>query len=155
MLEVRALSPDEWEITKELRLASLLDAPEAFGGTYNDSSQRDEASWRAWPTSGQSFAAWVGGEPVGLACWYPETEDPKVAHLIAMWVAPKVRGTAAAGALIDAVAQRARQAGNAILELVVYQTNPAARRAYAKYGFTEVGQSEKWPDGILMRFDLS
>jgi GNAT superfamily N-acetyltransferase len=92
---------------------------------------------------------------VGLACWVPQSDDPKVGHLIAMWVAPAARGTGAAAALIDAVAQWAKAADNAFLELVVYRTNPAARRAYAKAGFADLGPSEEWPKGNLMRLALS
>ena len=154
MVEVRALGPDDWETTRSLRLAALLDAPEAFGGSYEESSQRAEADWRDWPAGGQVFAAWIGDEPAGMACWYPDKENPKAGQLVAMWVARAARGTGAAGALIEAVVQRARAADNAVLELVVCRTNAAAHRAYLKSGFVETGPSDRWPDCIVMRRDL-
>jgi GNAT superfamily N-acetyltransferase len=155
MLDVRALGPDDWMITKELRLAALLDAPHAFGGTYEDTLKRDDESWRSWPAGGQAFAAWVDGEPAGMACWIPRQDEPKVGDLIAMWVAPTARGTGTAAALIEAVAQHARQEGNASLELVVYKSNPAAKRAYTKFGFTDQGDSPRWPDAHAMALDLT
>jgi GNAT superfamily N-acetyltransferase len=154
MLDVRALSPDEWAITRDLRLAALLDAPQAFGGTYEDSAKRDEASWRSWPSGGQVFAAWLDGQPAGMACWVPRADEPKVGDLIAMWVAPRARGTKTAAALIDAVARCAREAGNLSLELVVYKSNPAAKRAYTKNGFADLGDSAKWPEANAMRLNI-
>src|SRR5689334_8540695 len=68
MVDVEPLRPDDWKTTRDLRLRALLDAPEAFGGTYADSAARDEASWRAWPRNGQPFAAYRDGEPVGMVC---------------------------------------------------------------------------------------
>ena len=59
---------------------------------------------------------------------------------------PSARGTGTAAALIEAVAQHARQVGNATLELVVYKSNPAAKRAYTKFGFADQGDSVRWPD---------
>src|SRR5262245_56286062 len=154
MLNVAALTPDDWQITKALRLAALLAAPEAFGGTYEDSSKRDEAGWRTWPTSGQPFAAYLDGEPVGMACAYPDPAREKVTLLIGMWVAPKARGTQVASGLIDAVVQWARQRDSDTLALVVYETNVAARKAYAKYGFEEAGMSTEWEHTVVMRLAL-
>jgi ribosomal protein S18 acetylase RimI-like enzyme len=155
MLEVRALSPDDWKTTREIRLAALLDAPQAFGGSYEETASRDEQAWREWPSNGQAYGAWLDGEPIGMAAWVQKSEDPEVGSLIAMWVSPAARGSGAAGELIDAVARHARGADNQVLELVVYKTNPAAQRAYRKYGFVDLGESERWPNGLVMRFDLS
>ncbi len=155
MLDVRALKPDDWQTTRSLRLAALLDAPGAFGGSYEETSQRSEQEWREWPANGQAYAVWRDSDPVGMACWVQKREDTTVGHLIAMWVAPQARGSGAAGVLIDAIAQHARGQRNSFLELAVYKSNPAAQRAYLKCGFADLGQSEQWPDALVMRLDLS
>lgn len=154
MVTVRPLEPDDWKITRELRLRALLDAPEAFGGTYEETAKRDEESWRAWPSNGQAFAAWLDGEPAGMACGWLDPQQPGVTALIAMWVAPQARGGQATPLLIDAVIDWARAQGSAAVELVVYDTNQRARRAYEKYGFRVTGPSAQWA-GQIMRFGLS
>lgn len=135
MVTVEPLRPDDWKITRDLRLRALLDAPEAFGGTYEEAAKRDEAGWRAWPSNGQPFAAYEGGDAVGLVCAWHDPENPSVTTLIGMWVAPPARGGQAAAKLIDAVVAWARARGSEAVELNVYDTNPRAGRAYEKYGF--------------------
>src|SRR5882672_11341225 len=110
MIEIRALYADDWAVTKALRLAALLDSPEAFGGSYEESVRRSEEQWRAWPVDGQVFAAVLNGEPVGMGCgWRPP--EASSTNLIGMWIAPAARGTGLAALLIDAVAEWARDNG--------------------------------------------
>jgi|RhiMethySRZTD1v2_1073278.scaffolds.fasta_scaffold752493_2 GNAT superfamily N-acetyltransferase len=153
MVDVKPLWPDDWETTRKIRLRALLDAPEAFGGTYEETAKRDEASWRSWPSNGQAFAAYRDGEPVGMACGWLNPDDPDVTNLIGMWVAPDARGTETSARLIDAVVGWAGQRGSAAVELVVYETNARARRAYEKYGFTVDRPSHEWR-GQVMRLAL-
>jgi len=154
MIEIRALHADDWAVTKALRLAALLDSPEAFGGSYEESVHRSEEQWRAWPTDGQVFAAVMDGEPVGMGCgWQPHGASST--QLIGMWIAPAARGTGLAVRLIDAVAAWARDNGADDLELVVYETNPRAYRAYLKYGFVHVGPNAQYPGGVDMRLPLA
>lgn len=60
-------------------------------------------------------------------------------QLLGMWVAPEARGTGAADAIVDAVAQRAA-AENKPLWLCVYVDNPRAKRFYERYGFVADGE---------------
>jgi RimJ/RimL family protein N-acetyltransferase len=154
MVKVEPLRADDWETTRGLRLRALLDAPEAFGGTYEETAKREEAHWRTWPRNGQAFAAWREGEPVGMACGWLDPETPGITALIGMWVAPEARGGEVATRLIDAVVDWARGNGSKAVELVVYDTNHRARRAYEKYGFTAEGPSAQWA-GEVMRLALS
>ncbi|HCT81256.1 MAG TPA: GNAT family N-acetyltransferase [Micromonosporaceae bacterium] len=155
MVRVEALGPDDWETTRDLRLAALLNAPEAFGGTYEETAKRTEADWRAWPKNGQVFAARIDDEPVGMACGWQDPEKPDVTALIGMWVAPKARGGSVAKALIDAVAQWARERDSQAIELTVYESNVAGRRAYLKHGFADTGPSLEYANALNMRLDLS
>ncbi len=152
MVNVEPLGPDDWKTKRDLRLRALLDAPEAFGGTYEDSAKREEDDWRAWPRNGQPFAAYRDGEPVGMVCAWLDPENPGVTTLIGMWVAPAARGTDAATRLIDAVADWGRARGSRAIELNVYDTNPRAQRAYEKYGFR---RTDSGTGCVPMRLDLS
>ncbi|WP_117212115.1 GNAT family N-acetyltransferase [Allorhizocola rhizosphaerae] len=153
MVEVRPLGPDDWQTVRELRLAALLDAPEAFGGTYEQSLERTEEEWRAWPANGQPFAAYLGDKPVGMAAAI--AKSPQTTILISMWVSPEARGTGTSRALIDAVTQWARDRGSETVELDVYESNEPAYRSYLKVGFTPVGPCPEHPRAILMTLPLS
>lgn len=153
MLDIKTLTPDDWTLTRQLRLASLLDAPEAFGGTYEATAQRTQEQWRDWPTGGQPFAAFLDGSPVGIACGVP-SPDAERDYLISMWVEPAARGHKVGAALIDAVAAWARERGRRILELDVYETNQPAYRAYLRAGFTVVGPCADHPGAVTMHLPL-
>lgn len=154
MLDIKALTSDDWALTRQLRLAALLEAPYAFGGTYEATAQRTEEQWRDWPTAGQPFAAFLDGHPVGMACGVP-SDDPKRDYLISMWVDPGARGHKVGAALIEAVTGWARDRGREILELDVYETNQPAYRSYLKAGFTVIGPCPDHPGALTMHLPLA
>lgn len=154
MVEIKPLSPDDWRLTRQLRLDALLDAPFAFGGTYEATAARTEAQWREWPAGGQPFAAFLDGRPVGIVCGVP-SRDARIDLLISMWVEQEARGSKVAPALIDAVAQWALQRGRDILELDVYESNEPAHRAYLKAGFTVIGPCAEHPGALTMHLPLT
>lgn len=152
--EVRALGPDEWRILRELRLAALLDAPEAFGGSYEQSLTRTEQEWRAWPGRGVPFAAFIGAEPVGIVAAVPVPTDLATVHLIAMWVAPAARGTGIAEALVQAVVDWAVGRGCLSVLLDVVVDNERAIRLYQRVGFAFTDEPPSLDHTLPMRRPL-
>jgi len=148
---VRVLAPDDWELLRSLRLEALRESPSAFYSTYADTLTRTEAEWRAWPTGGAAFAAWLAGDPVGLVAVVRRTDDPEHSELIAMWVAPDARGSGAADALVRAVLGWAAESGCVAVHLEVVPGNLRARRLYARLGFVEVSEPTLVEGGIAMR----
>jgi len=80
-------------------------------------------------------------------------EDPGLAGLNAMWVAPAARGTGAAQLLCDACAAWASEHGCEELIVGLFSGNVRARRAYEAAGFVLV-EDRTWtrPDGAT--FDV-
>ena len=150
-LVVRMLVPDEWEALRDVRLAALLDAPDAYYATYDSTVERTEAEWRAWPGRGVCFLAWLGGQPIGMVGVAPTPTDPTRADLFAMWVAPAVRGTGAADALITAALDWAHEHGCHSVDLEVAPGNVRAERAYRRHGFATTGESTTVAGGLAMR----
>jgi ribosomal protein S18 acetylase RimI-like enzyme len=151
---IRALSPADWELKRQLRLEALRESPGAFLSTYAQALERTDEQWRSWP-AGAVFAAFLGAEPVGLACGGQSDDQPGVTVLFSMWVAPSARGHRIAGRLIDAVTARAREQGSQRVRLDVFKTNDSAYRAYVGHGFTLDIQPSQTSGCVAMRLDLN
>ena len=97
------LSPAMWELYRDLRLSSLLDSPDAFGGTHALEAARPVEVWQsrlaAAATSGLDLPllARVGELPAGL-CWAKrDAAYLSVVNVYQMWVAPECRGVGTGG----------------------------------------------------------
>nr|WP_281360647.1 GNAT family N-acetyltransferase [Curtobacterium albidum] len=165
-IALRRVTADDWATWRPVRLAALTDAPEAFGSRLADWQDAPEDRWRgrlSLPGAVDLLAVEhdrspeqapertpepAPGRPVGMATGVPSAEDPAVAELISMWVAPEARGRGLARTLIDAVARAMAEHGAARLELSVMPDNHRARRIYERAGFTLTDTpGDELPDG--------
>lgn len=134
---IRHTTEEDWEMLKAMRLASLLDAPTAFGvshataAAHSDSQWRDRASGRG---QAQYLLAFIDDAPVGMVGGVvsPTSEF----NLIAMWIKPAHRGTAAATRLVDSIKTHAVSQGHARVVLDVAPDNARAAAFYRKQGFS-------------------
>jgi ribosomal protein S18 acetylase RimI-like enzyme len=133
---IRRTKEEDWESLKAIRLAALIDAPMAFGVshatalTYTDSQWRERAAGR-----GQALfiLAFSNNTVVGIVgCVLSSCSE---FNLIAMWVAPPLRGTAAAAKLVGAVKAEAVLQGHSRIVLDVAPSNLRAVSFYQKEGF--------------------
>ena len=137
---VRLLTPGDWSIFREVRLAALLEAPYAFGSTYGREVEASEESWRARLVDRAQFVAELDGEVVGTAGGV--REDDVHAQLVSMWVAPRARGKGAGDRLMNAVDEWAREGGFEALLLWVTEGNPRAEALYMRWGYTRTGANK-------------
>ncbi|MEO8899535.1 MAG: GNAT family N-acetyltransferase [Candidatus Dormibacter sp.] len=135
---VHRASPDEWRVYRQVRLATLREAPSAFWTTLADATLVTEEVWRRWLTVGGCFVAVIDGTPVGLAAGFREEDG--TAELISMWVDPSWRGRGVAGQLVTAVTEWAARDGFATVHLWVAVGNDAAERLYARHQFARSGR---------------
>ena len=143
-VRVVRLRPDDWQEFRDVRLASLADAPGAFGSRHADWVEVDEARWRSRLVDVPlTVVARVDGAPVGVVCGAPG--DGEV-ELISMWVAPDHRGTGLARRLIDAVVAWATVRGRGTV-LMVREDNAPAIEAYRRAGFVDQGVPVDWTTG--------
>lgn len=143
-VEVVRIGPDDWLELRTVRLASLRDAPDAFGSRYADWVDASEERWRARLTDvAFTVVARLDGQPVGVTSG--SRADDSV-ELISMWVAPGQRGSGLGGRLIEEVVAWARALGLPTC-LTVRGDNGAAMRAYARAGFVDHGVPEDRPSG--------
>lgn len=141
-LTVRRVRSDEALPLREIRLASLLDAPEAFTTTHAEMVDRPMAFWAdrvATNSAGDTTAGFIAeldGTWIGMVVGHhPDPDDPQV-ELVSMWVAPHARGTGAGQALVEAVIAWARDLGAPSVGLWVVRGNDPAVRLYERCGFT-------------------
>jgi GNAT superfamily N-acetyltransferase len=146
--EIVRVDADDWSEFREVRLASLADAPDAFGSTYADWVDAAEERWRARLTGVPlTLVARRDGRPVGVVSGSPASlEDADAVELISMWVAPAERGTGLARLLIDGVVGWAT-AQDLPTFLMVRVGNDRARAAYERAGFVSTGVPADHPVG--------
>jgi ribosomal protein S18 acetylase RimI-like enzyme len=141
--EIVRIGPDDWREFRDVRLASLGDAPAAFGATYADWVDATEERWRQRLTDVPfTVVARSDTGPVGVASGVEAGDD---VELISMWVSADHRGSGLAGRLIGEVVGWGRSRGGRTF-LMVRDDNPGAIRAYTRAGFVDLGIPEGWPD---------
>ena len=149
MVLVRETVAQDWQALRDIRLAALQDAPDAFASTYAEQAAFTEADWQDRISRGGTFLAYVpevsASEPAGLAGGFLRPERPGTVALISMFVRPQARGRKVGEALIAAVAEwgRARQATT--MDLWVTATNSPARLLYERCGFALTGERQPLP----------
>ncbi|NML63519.1 GNAT family N-acetyltransferase [Massilia sp. RP-1-19] len=135
-MAIRPTTEEDWEVLREIRLASLADAPRAFGVTYATAAANSEAQWRdraAGRGPGRFVLAFVDGIAVGMAG--AVVSSAAEFNLIAMWVRPEYRGAGVACALVEAVTASAITRGYSRVVLDVSPANERAAAFYRKLGF--------------------
>ena len=163
--KVRPFAPHEWTTYKDLRLRALADSPDAFGSTLAAEQDRSDAVWSSRLASGAGsgldlpLMAEVDGKPVGLAWARIDRDDPGLAYLYQMWVAPDHRRLGLGQMLLDGVVAWAKAKNASYLDLGVTDRDSPAMRLYRRAGFVPVGQPEPLRPGsdllgLSMRLDL-
>ena len=134
---------------RDVRLAALQEAPDAFGSTYAREAPFTQEQWLArLHDRAVTYLAYLPGsaEPAGIAGVYVDDADgSKHPDVVSMWVRPTARGQKVGEALIEATANWARGRGFGVLHLWVTESNAAARRLYERCGFTLTGERQPLP----------
>ena len=140
VLAIGRIKPEDWPLLRDMRLRSLLDAPEAFGQTYENAAAESDDEWRAAArasAAGKRRAWFIArdqqGEALGLvqARRRPETD----CLLFSMWVAPTARRNGVGTALVEAVHGWAAGWGADRIVLWVFGANESAMSFYRRIGF--------------------
>ena len=140
---IRLTHTHDWTLLKHTRLAALLDAPSAFGVSYQSAAQYSDEQWqeRADSTSGTTF--WLALEddrPLGMIG--AALSEQGRYNLIGMWVDASARGSGIARQLVDAVKSRALEQGHARVFLDVAPDNRRAANFYLRQGFVFIDEWE-------------
>jgi GNAT superfamily N-acetyltransferase len=144
-VRILRLHPDEGTRLRTIRMRALLDAPDAFGSTAEETATRPPESWRQQLEDLATFVAVIDGEDAGMVRAALADGSTEAAYLLSMWVAPSARGRGAGGALIAAVLDWAKEAGASTVLLDVADDNAPAIALYAGHGFVPTGVAGALP----------
>jgi len=153
MIEIRAISPQEWQSLRTIRLEALETAPEAFCTRYEDAVCRDENSWRERLTNdGEDGAltvlAFDETRPVGMSVGVLHTQgDEPFVEVLAVFVSTDVRGQGIADRILDTIEDWGRTRGATTLSLLVEEKNPRARKFYERQGWEQANEWVSSPSG--------
>ncbi|MBV8627234.1 MAG: GNAT family N-acetyltransferase [Paraburkholderia sp.] len=162
-LTVRRIVADQGAVFRELRTASLREAPYAFGETLEDALSADAAVFdakaadHAVSKTAASFILYTEGHPAGLidACF----EDTAVrrAFVSELWVAPAVRHLRGGELLVNTASGWLASGGAQEIYAWVADANRTAMRFYEHLGFGPTGEhiraarsADEW-ESLLVR----
>jgi ribosomal protein S18 acetylase RimI-like enzyme len=145
MVSLTRLQPQEWQRLRSIRLRALIDAPDAFGTTFEEANAWSPDDWCRQLMTLPTVVAVKDGVDVGMARYAPDETRQGTGWLISLWVDPSARRMGAGSALTDAVVDLARAAGAIRLLLDVADGNAAAVALYEARGFVSNGQTGSLP----------
>lgn len=150
MLELRRLTPDDWQLWRAIRLQSLADAPDAFGSTLERENAFTEAEWRERLVGSRAVLVLVDGRPVAMgAGWRPDDDR---FDIVAMWVEPAFRGRGLSMPVLHTLVEIGLSEGRRI-GLCVTRGNDVARSAYERFGFVDSGETGPLREGSDLMVD--
>ena len=139
-MSVRVLGEEDWRHYRDIRLAALLDAPEAFVATRAQEEGLDEQAWRERMRRSRRLVAERGGSALGVVSLGPgDPQHPGTGELFGLWVAQEGRGDGVAWGLVEAGAAQALSDGRSHLGYWVGTDNGAAVAFASSFGFRPTG----------------
>lgn len=150
---VRALTPDDAEVYRALRLEALELAPTAFGSSAEEERRRSlEVTRERLATSADAvvLGAFLGDALVGTAGLRrePNLKERHKAFVFGVYVTPGARRGGVARSLMHAVIEAAAaMEGLRRLRLAATSTNAAALALYESLGFEAYGTE---PEALIV-----
>ena len=163
-VRVRILDEDEWQLYREVRLAALQDAPDAFVARFEDEGSYGDDFWREQMTRAHRIVAERGDEPVGLVSLGLHNEELESGEVFGLWTAPTVRGQRVGWDLVSTASQKAAETGCRLLYFWVGSDNASAVSFASSFGFRPAerrtvrvadGAPEKDADEVAMVLPVS
>jgi GNAT superfamily N-acetyltransferase len=150
-LTVRRIAAHQGAVLRELRTASLREAPYAFDETLEDallaaaSSFDDTAAHHANSPATATFLLYTEGHPAGLVGAFVDEAALGRAFVHALWVAPAVRHLRGGELLVNAASQWLADHGASEIYAWIADENRTAMRFYERLGFGPTGDRRAMP----------
>jgi GNAT superfamily N-acetyltransferase len=135
--EFLLLSPKDWRLARDARLAALRDSPESFLPTKPHESSWKSRRWRRSCRIGRWAVARAGGTTVGLARLTQEKDGP---HLGSVWTHPRHRRKGIASGLVRLLLNQVK--GGDVFVWVI-APNKAAYQLYESLNFERTNEVQR------------
>ena len=140
-IKVELLTAEHWLRVRELRLASLRDSPDAFGGNLETESAQSETEWRAKFENLHYLVASVDGIDGAIMTVENLRGDfEATAWVGGCWSSPEFRGVGLLKAMMKFVDEHAQEMGWQRQGLGVWEDNYSAISVYERLGFVAMGE---------------
>jgi L-amino acid N-acyltransferase YncA len=145
-LTVRRIAADQGAVFRELRTASLREAPYAFGESLEDALLADATSFdataarHACSDDATSFILYTEGHPAGLIVACFEESASHRAFVNELWVAPAVRHLRGGELLVNTASEWLASQGAREIYAWVADSNRTAMRFHERLGFGPTGE---------------
>ncbi len=143
MVDVRAVTVDDWPQLRTIRLEALRDTPNAYSTTYDEAVAFPDSLWIERATASvagvdQLTVLGFGGDKVvSLAIGLlREQHDALVTVVVSVYVTPSVRGTGTADRMFPLIHAWGEARGSSQASLWVEETNDRAIGFYERLGYT-------------------
>ncbi len=139
-MNIRLLTPNDWQVWQHIRLQGLQNNPEAFGSSYEEECNQSQDELKSYLEKNAVFASFVGEELVGCAGFYTLDKFKKkhIGFLYGIYVSPEHRGKGIADQLLRVVVGHAKSLVLQ-LHLTCVTTQSSAFYLYKKHGFRAFG----------------
>jgi GNAT superfamily N-acetyltransferase len=149
-IELRVITPGDWEALRTIRLRALEGSPDSFGATLSGATALSPDEWRGRAAgAGPVVLAFADERPVAMGGLYMPPASAE-AIVWGMWVEPAARGGGVAARILERLLDHPDAEGRSVL-LHVAEGNDTARRLYERHGFTEDGETQPLRDGSEVR----
>ena len=135
------LEVKDWQRFRNIRIASLKNDPDAFGGNFEQIMQQTQSEWESKFLQLTPLVAAISNEDIALMTIENLTGDFGATCWIGgCWVAPQFRGQGVMRKLFEFVDSNAKEKSWQVQGLGVWVTNHPAIAAYRALGFEEKGE---------------
>ena len=159
-VKIRTFQKDEWASHRKLRLDSLAESPNAFGGSLEQALELPDTEWFSRLAKSDSdginlpLLAESMGEGIGLAWGRIHLSDMDTVHVYQMWVNPNHRGQGIGRQLLKEILKWANSQNAKKVALAVSCVNSPAKNLYESEGFVDIGETEPLKAGSEIRAQL-
>jgi len=146
--EVRRIRSDDWEGVRRVRLAALLDSPDAFSATYAQANGFTDQVWIDRAVAGSQGPAQATflvvdstPTPRGMVTGLSNPGEPSSCQLVSLWVQPELRRQGFGLRLTEALSDWATAQTFDKIHLWVTVGNSGAAQLYQANGFIRTGHT--------------
>jgi len=150
-VEIVTVSPELWEVYRDIRLDALQCEPQAFGSSYSKEKSFTKEKWMERIANRYNSIAIENGKAIGTMGAYISNEaEGKVANIVGVYVLSTSRGRGLGTKLFDFVLAKLKEDHKlAKIALTVNKEQLYAVALYKKLGFKTVGEeSTLMGDGV-------